>query len=309
MTESFVEAGYSVAKVTRMSGVASSTWYARKTERRVANPKRRGRPIPGYSVNDDGTVVLDHAIISALKNYRDQIEFANAGGYDKLQHYLRRDYGYQVNHKKLYRLCKEHGLLLPRNRKKISKCRKICENRVINAPNKLWQFDIKYGYIHGENRYFFLLAFIDVFLRKVVGYHIGLSCKAGDLVFTLDEAIKKAGIKDIHGLALRSDNVPQMTSHMMRDYLASIEIDLSHEFTPPSTPNKNAFVESFFSIFEIEFLQTRYFRNYNDAYVQSVDFMRHYHERRLHGSLNMLPPLEAEIAFSNGELQIAEVSI
>ena len=309
MTEMFVEAGHAVAKVTRMTGLASSTWYARKSERRVANPQRRGRPMPGYSVNPDGTIVLDHAIISALKDYRDQIEFVNAGGCDKLHHYLRRDYGYHVNHKKLYRLCKEHGLLLPRNRKKISKARRLCENRVINAQNKLWQFDIKYGYVHGENRYFFLLAYIDVFLRKVVGYHVGLSCKAGDLVFTLDQAIKKAGVKDIDGLAIRSDNGPQMTSNMMREYLDGLELDLSHEFTPPSTPDKNAFVESFFSIVEVEFFQTRYFRNYQDAYTQTVDFIRHYHERRLHGSLSMLPPLEAEVAFTNGQLQIAEVRI
>ena len=35
-------------------------------------------------------------------------------------HYLRRDQDLIVNHKKLYRLCKENDLLLPRKKKKKS---------------------------------------------------------------------------------------------------------------------------------------------------------------------------------------------
>lgn len=184
--------GHPVKSVLKKAGVASSTWYARRKPARYHNGKKQGRPIPGYSKNPDGTTVLDASIVQALRELRSQVEFSNAAGYHKLKYYLRRDYGYWVNHKKLYRLCRENRLLLPRNRKKIRHARKLCENRIINAPNKLWEFDIKYGYIHGENRYFFILAFIDVFLRKIVGYHIGLSCKAGDLVFTLDRAIEAA---------------------------------------------------------------------------------------------------------------------
>ncbi|NRA47350.1 MAG: hypothetical protein HRU09_20565 [Oligoflexales bacterium] len=45
---------------------------------------------------------------------------------------------------------------------------------------------------------------------------------------------------------------------MFRDYIADLEIDLGHEFIPPACPNKNAHIESFFSILETEFLQTRY---------------------------------------------------
>jgi putative transposase len=263
--------------------------------------------VPGYTINPDGTIVMDQTVVQALRSYRSEIEFSNAGGYHKLKHYLRRDYGYFINHKKLYRLCGEHSLLLPRNRKKVNKVRKLCENRVINAPNRLWQFDIKYGYIHGENRYFFILVFIDVFLRKIVGYHVGLSCKAGDLVFTLDQALIKAKVTDGDGLAIRSDNGPQMTSNMMRDYLEDLEIELDHEFIPPRMSNKNAHIESFNSILEVEFLQTRYFRNFGEAYKQTVEFIEHYQGRRIHGSLRNMAPTDAERAYNEGKLQIEEV--
>ena len=49
------------------------------------------------------------------------------------------------------------------------------------------------GYIHGENRFFFLMAFIDVFTRKVIDYHIGLKCTAGDIIITLQTAVEKSG--------------------------------------------------------------------------------------------------------------------
>jgi len=307
VAEDFVAKGYPVKKVIKVAGVANSTWYACKQPSNHKVSSCKGRPVPGYTINPDGVIIPDATIVLAIKSYREQQEFSNAGGYQKLKHYLRRDYGYHINHKKLYRLCQENGLLLPRNRKKLKRARLLCENRTINAPNRLWQFDIKYGYVHGENRFFFLMAYIDVFLRKVVGYHIGKSCKAGDLVFTLDQALKNAGVSDEDGLAIRSDNGPQMTSNMMRDRLEKLELNLTHEFTPNATPDKNAYIESFFSIIEIELFQTRYFRSYGDAYAQTVDFIEHYNEVRLHGSLGMKPPLEAELDYLSGIAGIAEV--
>ncbi len=56
------------------------------------------------------------------------------------------------------------------------------------------------------------------------------------------------------------------------------------------SPNKNAFIESFFSIVEIEFMQTRYFRTYGDAYAQTVEFIKKYNECRIHGSLGFITP-------------------
>jgi len=85
-----------------------------------------------------------------------------------------------VNHKKIYRLCKENQLLLKR-KKKIKQIKKLASNQIVTGPNQLWQFDIKYGYIHGENRHFYFLAFVDVFTKKVMGYHLGHFCKASDL--------------------------------------------------------------------------------------------------------------------------------
>jgi putative transposase len=39
--------------------------------------------------------------------------------------------------------------------------RKLTNNRLIQASNELWEMDIKYGYIAGEGRFFFL-AFLNI---------------------------------------------------------------------------------------------------------------------------------------------------
>lgn len=113
----------------------------------------------------------------------------------------------------------------------------------MTRPNQLWQFDLKYIWIHGENRWCFLLAFIDVCTKKVTGFYLGKSCKSGDLIFTLNEAIKNEGMTKDDLLIIRSDNGPQMSSNRFHFYLNKLEQKLSHEFIPPRSPNRNAYIE------------------------------------------------------------------
>lgn len=308
MAQKYITLGHPKYFVLRVCEVSSSTWYDRKKVQQVEEKlkiKSKGRPVPGHTLNPDGTYVLDSSVVAALNSYRARPEFMNGGGYHKLKFYLQRDFKYFINHKKLYRLCKENKLLLPRNRKKRKKNKKICVNRVIYRPNQLWEFDIKYGYVHGENRHFYILSFIDVFNRKLVNYHVGLFCKATDLKFTFEEALKKEGIKIDSDLTIRSDNGPQMTSVMFEKFIRENSID--HEFIPPGDCNKNAHVESFNGILDTEFFQVRYFDTFEEAYSQTIDFMSFYNEERLHGSLKMLPPIEFTKKFERSEVQIKDL--
>lgn len=298
----YIDKEHPVSKIIRFAGVANSTWYSylkkKESDERCNN---KGRPFPGYTKNPNGTMVSDSSIVNILRTYRDRVEFKNAGGCSKLKHYIRRDYKLYINHKKIYRLCKENKLLLPKIKKIRRLGEKICMNRKITAPNQLWQFDIKYGYIHGENRFFYILAFIDIFHREIVDYHLGLSCKSGDLKFTLQNALAKKNISKEHNLVIRSDNGTQMTSFMFQEYIQKLSI-LEHEFIPPATPNKNAHVESFFSIVETEFLQTKYFSSYAQAYKEAVEFIRYYNNDRIHGSLYNKTPFEIAESYKKGEV-------
>jgi len=120
------------------------------------------------------------------------------------------------------------------------------------------------------------MIIIDVYSRFVVDYHIGLHCTGKDLAFTLNKAY--AGNKVVH------------------------------ELIPLATPNKNAHVESFNSILEIEFMQPRYFWSYEQAYSETVDFIKFYNNERIHGSLNDNTPNEMlTLAKEGKELNIENV--
>lgn len=303
-----------MSEVLRFTEVSRSSWYVTNQPPSPASPvarSRKGRPVPGFTMNRDGSLVPDSVILGFLKRYRARPEFRNAGGVDKLCHYLRRDHKVYINRKKIYRICWENGLLLEkRSGTSQKKFKRISKNHVVTAPNQLWEFDIKYGYVHGESRFFFILAFVDVFSRKCVGVHVGLTCRQGDLCFVLSQSLVQEGINSKQELIIRSDNGPQMRSNEFYLYLKKLEISLSHEFIPLRTPNKNAHVESFFSIVELEFIQTRYFQTFADAYAQTHEWVNYYNKERIHGATGMRTPAEVVEMWKSGRtLEIEAVSL
>ena len=313
MAKHYINQNHVKSVVLRACGLSRSGYYRTYKTLPLVQGKgnqlspRAGRPFPGHSLNLKAELVFDSTILKILEAYREQKEFQNWGGYKVLSRYLLRDHGLRVNAKKVYRLCQESGLLLPRAKKKRRKYEKICVNRRVNGPNQLWEFDIKQGVIHGENRAFYFLAFIDVFVREIVGYHIGLSCRAIHLKMALNEALKRQGLGKDNRLVIRSDNGTQMTSHQFRKHVE--ELGIHHEFTPFSCPEKNAHIEAFFSLYEVEFLQTRYFGTFREVVERTMDFIDFYHKRRLHGSLFYLPPFEFKKRHQKGHFQDFSVSL
>lgn len=245
----------SVQKICRYANFSRTQFYYKFKNGQVKSP---GRPCPGFTINRDGEVLSDDLILQHLKNYRSDIHFMNTCGAKMLSHYLASEHSMYVNHKKVYRLCKKNNLLLFTQNQVRTKIKKMrCEYRNVIGPNQLWQFDLKHIYIHGENAWCYLLSFIDVYTKKVVAYSLGKSIKAGQLILTLNSALVAENISHDHPLQIRSDNGPQMSSNRFHFYLKKLERKLSHEFIPPRTPNRNAYIESFFSIFEKTVIEIR----------------------------------------------------
>jgi len=88
-------------------------------------------------------------------------------------------------------LLKEEELLQPQRPKKSKHPRQLANNREITAPNQLREMDVKYGFIAGEHRFFFLLSLIDVYDREVVDYHNGLTCEGKHAAQILQRALWK----------------------------------------------------------------------------------------------------------------------
>lgn len=212
-------------------------------------------------------------------------------GYRKLTQLLRRSYGLIINKKKVYRLCKELGILLPQREKKQTYPRRVARNRNVTGSNQLWQMDIKYGYVAGKQRHFYVASLIDVFDRSIVAHYVGKACDASDVVKAAQKALFK---RDIYAqdepITIRTDNGPQFVSNKFHKFCSIPEVE--HERIPNKSPNMNAYIESFHSILERECFQKHIFNTFEEAFKTVNDFIRFYNERRLHGSLGDIPPME-----------------
>lgn len=172
----------------------------------------------------------------------------------------------------------------------------------------MWEADIKYGHIAGENRFFFVMPILDVCDRSIVDYHIGLSCEAGDVTRTLQSALFK---RQLFGQTakpvIRTDNGPQFISRKFAERCNDFGIE--HERIPCRTPNKNAHIEAFNAILEDECLARNEFASYAEAYRVVSEFIKKYNNRRIHSSLKYHTPAEAYILIKQNLLNIKEIRV
>lgn len=284
----------------RICDVPRSTYYYHVKHPERQQPVSSGRPVPGYSYNDQKKRISDTRIVGFLRRL---IQGPNvAFGYRKLTVLLRRKYNLVINKKKVYRLCTSLGILPPQRERTTKVPRKVANNRVVSGPNQLWQMDIKYGYVAGKRRHFFLASIIDVFDRRIVAHHRGKACDTQRILDILQRALSARRIdKTEPRLVIRTDNGPQFVSKAFHTFCE--EAGLEHERTPIRTPNKNAFIESFHSILERECYQRHCFESYEEAFSEVDRYIRYYNKDRIHGSLHDWSPTDYLRLVKEGTLQ------
>ena len=285
----WINLGYPKAKVLRIVGVARSTYYYWINKKTIKRAASGGRPIPGYSYTLNGTKIYDEQIKELLLKLIENEGYAY--GYYKLTIILKRKTSLIINKKKVYRLCKELNILRPQRQIKAKHPRKLARNRTITGSNQLWETDLKYGYISGEQRFFFIQSMLDIYDRTIVGYHIGLQCSGQDAARVLEQSLwdRKLFYSE-NKPVIRSDNGPQFTSHKFQNKVNDLEME--HERIPFRMPNLNAHIESFHRILEDDCLSRYEFDSYEEAYSVVTEFIRFYNEQRIHSSIGYLTPSE-----------------
>lgn len=305
--------GFAAALVLRLVGVNESTYYARKKRKLERRGRREktisaGRPFPEYSLTKDGKKISDAQIEEWLMEL---VEGEEQGyGYRNLAHALYMQKGLLLNHKKAYRLCKKLGLLHTQRKKKFKYPRRLPKNRVVTGPNQLWQMDIKYGYVAGYDSFFFLFDIIDVFDRAIVGYHVGSSCDAKDVCAAVKRALLARIQPGEEKPVLRTDNGPQFMSNRFGELCLEEEQNpLIHERIPPKTPNLNAYIESFHSNIEWDLFSREEFNTFEEAYQAVHQYIEFYNQRRFHGSLKRMSPVQFHEAWKANKLPEIKIAV
>jgi putative transposase len=265
----------------------------------VSNGKR-GRPRPGYSMTEAGQKISDEQIQEWLVELVSGEE--HVYGYKLLAECLWNEHELILNHKKSYRICKELRILQKQREKKFKHPRRLPTDRIVTGVNQLWQMDIKYGYVVGLDRYFFVLSIIDVFDRVIIGYYRGTNCEAKHVCQTFGMALQHAIAPGEEMPQIRTDNGPQFIGTLFGDMCESLEV--IHERIPPRTPDLNAYIESFHSLLERDLFTKEDFMTFEEAY-EAVDwYMDFYNNRRMHTKLKRMPPMK----FSRWAMQLEDRS-
>lgn len=245
--------------------------------------EKRGLKPSTETIKADGEIVSNEEVIDRIKSILSG-EFI-CYGYQKITIQLKQEQ-YIINHKKVYRLMDQNNLLLGKVIRTKGK-RQWVKHRKINAekPMEYLCLDIKYLWVHGEKRYYFLLTILDVFTRKVLRWILQKSIRKIDVINLFREINLEHGIK---GVNIRNDNGSQFIANDVRQFLRAAEAN--QEFTHVATPEENAYIEAYHSILETEVVQRFEFDGFYEAKLTIAAYVDFYNNRRIHGGIGYITP-------------------
>jgi putative transposase len=236
-----------------------------------------------YTKMQNGTVVVNEEVIDSIKKLLSE-EFV-CYGYKKVAASLKQ-LNYLINDKKVYRLMDQSNLLLGKVIKTTGK-RQFVKHRKITAacPMDYLCLDIKYLWVHGEQRWYYLLSVIDVYSRKVIAWILQRSIRQIDVINIFRKINQNHPIK---GVNIRNDNGSQFLANSVKKYLSSEEA--KQEFTHIATPQENSYIEAYHSILQTEVVERFEISSYYEAKLIMTNYVHFYNHKRLHGSLKMQTP-------------------
>ena len=206
-------------------------------------------------------------------------------GYRRVQVMLRRE-GWAVSKNLVYRLYREEGLVLrskrPRRRKMVVHREERFEPK---RPNEVWSLDFIHDQLSNGDK-FRALTIVDVFSREALAIEVGHRLRGEHVVDVMNRLVRTRGAPKY----LFADNGAEFTGHLVDlwAYHHTVRID----FSRPSKPTDNAFIETFNGYLRDECLNIHWFETLAEARRLIEDWRIEYNESRPHMALGNIPPSE-----------------
>jgi putative transposase len=204
-------------------------------------------------------------------------------GYRRLQLKLE-EKGMHVNHKRVYRVYREAGLLIRRKRRK-RLLRAGFVRPAVTGANQEWALDFVHDAAE-SGRKFRVLSVIDVYTRECLALEVDTSFASRRVTRELEKIVAERGVPEV----VRCDNGPEFTSRHFLAWAIERKIELVH--IEPGRPVQNAFVESFHGKLRDECLNASWLGNLFEARAKIGAWKEEYNEERPHSSLGYLAPRE-----------------
>lgn len=210
-------------------------------------------------------------------------------GYRRLHVLLRRE-GWQINHKRTYRVYHEAGLMVRRRRRKrivgVERVAKV----VATAPNHSWSMDfVSDGFVDG--RRLRCLNIVDDYTKQCLAIEVDTSLPGKRVVSVLERLAESRGLPK----SVTVDNGPEFISKALDEW--SYRQHMQLRFIAPGKPQQNAYIESFNGKFRDECLNEHWFLSMRHARAIIEDWRLEYNSERPHSSLGYLTPNQFEEHF------------
>ncbi|MCH7640270.1 MAG: IS3 family transposase [Bacteroidetes bacterium] len=206
-------------------------------------------------------------------------------GYRRITGLLRWD-GWRVNHKRIERLWRREGLKVPKKQPKRGRLwlgDGSCIRLRPEHRNHVWAYDFIADRTR-DGRPLKMLTIVDEHTRECLAIEVGRQMKSIDVLQVLADLFIEHGTPEY----LRSDNGPEFTAGLIREWLNRVDVDTL--FIEPGSPWENGYVESFNGKFRDEFLDREILYTLQEAKVLIERWRKEYNTIRPHSSLGYRPP-------------------
>jgi len=194
----------------------------------------------------------------------------------------------QASPASFYRVMKEQELMERRPRK----ARGPQEKPEVKPtkPNEIWSWDLTYLALGPI--FVYLFAILDVYSRKIVGWHLSLSATVESMKKAWDQALMNEGLWGI-GEAPKlptalSDHGVQMAKKTARQFFKGLGI--GQLFARYQTPTDNSWIESWFRILKYDWLRFKDYISFDQLKGILAEFIGFYNSQRYHGSIGYVTP-------------------
>lgn len=206
-------------------------------------------------------------------------------GNKRITEQLRRE-GWRVNRKRVHRIRKEEGLILPRKRPRRHRCGQPAERlQKARYRDHVWSYDFVEDRTEKGGR-LRILAILDEYTRECLALPVAPSMNAQGVINELEWLFLTRGVPEF----IRSDNGPEFVAKAVQKWLS--EQGCQALYIEPGSPWENGYVESFNGKFRDECLNMNLFHNGAEARGVIQAWREEYNKRRPHSSLGFLTPVE-----------------
>ncbi len=187
-----------------------------------------------------------------------------------------------LNHKRVHRVWREHGMQHPVTRRR-KRGRKGYVPLQAEHANHVWTYDFVHDTTQ-DGRQLRFLTLVDEHNRRGLAIGVRRSFKANDVVDVLEAAFARYGAP----VYIRSDNGSEFIAKTVKAWLANEGVQT--HYIDPGSPWQNAFGESFNGTLRREHLNRELFATLAETEVLTATWLRYYNNERLHTMIGYKTP-------------------